>query len=254
MTSITQQELAPGILNVILNRPEKGNALDDKMIAQLTEILEAEADNPETRVLILSANGKHFCTGADLAYMQQMIDYSVDENLDDAKRLGKLFHTLYYFPKPTIALVHGPSYGGGLGLIAACDMAISTQDAVFCFSEVKLGLTPATIAPFVINAIGPHHAKHLFLTAEQFDVSTAHRIGLVHEIVDKTDLEDRVKAITSNLLQHGQNALITTKKLVQDIVFITPELEAQTAKLIAEVRTSEEAQTRCRAFFKNISL
>lgn len=236
-----------GVATVTLNRPDKGNALNTDMIIALTQQLESLNNNSQVRVVILTGSGKHFCTGADLNDMQSMINYNEKENFADALQLATLMQTLHELNKPTIANIHGASYGGALGLIACCDLAIASDDARFCFSEVKLGLIPAVISPYVVAAIGERHARRYFLTAEVFDAQTARDIGLIHQ----GDLEP----LTDTLLQNGPQALANTKQLLTEIRNqpFSKALTQTTAQAITKQRVSDEAQQRMQAFLTDHS-
>src|SRR5918993_4812655 len=178
---------------VTLDRPDVHNAFDETMIAELTDALRALDSAPAVRAIILLGTGKSFCAGADLGWMQRMTGFGYEDNIADARALARLLQTLAALGKPTIARVHGPAFGGGIGLIACCDIAIAMHDATFALSEAKLGLIPATIGPYVIDAIGPRHARRYMLTAERFTAAEAYRIGLVHDLVQSLEeLDGRV--------------------------------------------------------------
>jgi methylglutaconyl-CoA hydratase len=177
-----------GVGVLTLNRPEKHNAFDQHMIAELIDCLQMIEHGNSVRVLVITAAGRHFCAGADLVWMQRMADFSLDENKADARKLGLLLKTLAQLSKPTIALVQGRVMGGGIGLVACADIVIASNHSEFCFSEVKLGLVPATIAPYVVRRIGDSTARRYFLTAEMFSATIAYNIKLVHEIVTNAEL------------------------------------------------------------------
>lgn len=237
---------------ITLNRVEKSNAFDDKFIALLTEQFNQLAQCSETMAIILNANGKHFSAGADLGWMKRMKDYSEQENLEDSLALAELLSTIYHHPKPVIASVQGCAYGGGAGLVAACDFAISEQNALFCFSEVKLGLIPAVISPYVIKAVGQRMAKKLFLTAERFDANQALNYQLVQEVCPENTLSTRTNQLAQQIVNNGPNALIACKKLVNDVspFRIDQSLKTLTAKRIASQRVSNEGQEGLAAFFE----
>ncbi len=237
------------ITTITLNRPEKSNALDDHFIAELTDAFSTISKDNNTHAVIFNANGKHFSAGADLNYMQRMVNFSDKENHDDAIKLGSLFQTINTCPKPIIASVHGAAYGGGSGLVACCDMVIASQDTHFCFSEVKFGLAPATIAPYVINKIGHSAARHYFLSAEVFYADIAKEIGLINQIVPNEQLEAAVQALAEEVAKHDAYAMQKTKELLNHLHPTNNGLMEKTAKLIAELRTKPEAQKRLKAFF-----
>lgn len=244
------EKQANGIATLALNRPELHNAFDDALIQHVTEKLhEINRDN-QIRVLILKANGKSFCAGADLNWMQRMVDYSYQENIDDARKLSEMLTSLKQLSKPTIAIAQGNVFGGGNGLVACCDIAIATSSARFCFSEVKLGLTPAVISPFVVERIGQSYASRYFLTAEIFSAETAKQIGLVHEIVEEQDLLAKANMFADILLKNGPSALNETKTLLRAISHkhISSDVLNFTAQKMAELRASEEGQAGLKAF------
>ena len=241
-----------GIVHLSLARPDRRNAFDNTLIAELTNaLLELQAD-ASIRALILTGEGKAFSAGADLNWMKAMADYSHAENLADSLRLGQLMHTLYGLPFPTIARINGPALGGGVGLIACCDIAISTQEAFFALSEARLGLIPAVISPFVIDAIGPRHAARYFQTAERFDATTAKQIGLVHEIVTRDKLNEKIEEILCQILANGPQAVRASKALVRDFAHrpIDDAVLKLSAARIADIRTSPEGQEGLQAFLQ----
>lgn len=236
---------------VILNRPRVHNAFDDILIAELTEVLEHLSGRRDVRCVVLAARGKSFSAGADLSWMKRMAAYSHEENVADAMRLAGLLRVLNELPKPTIALVQGPAYGGGVGLVAACDVAIAAEEAAtFALTEVRLGLVPATIAPYVIAAIGRRQAQRYFLTAERFDVFEAVRIGLVHFAVPEAELAAAGRRIAGALSAGGADALAAAKALIRSVAGrgVDDALAAETAERIARARATEEARTRIAAF------
>ena len=243
-----------GPLGIItLNNPDKHNAFDDTLIADLTTALNAMEKNTEVRVVILSAAGKSFSAGADLNWMKRIAGYSPEENFRDAMGLGTLMHTLHGLTKPTIARVQGAAYGGGVGLIACCDIAVGTHDAAFSLSEVKLGLIPAVISPYVAAAMGERAAHRYFLTAEKFDASEAYRIGLLHELAVNDDAMDEIiNDICTALLTAGPHALREAKSLIAAVAnkSINETLVAETAERIARVRASEEGREGLTAFLE----
>jgi methylglutaconyl-CoA hydratase len=236
-----------------MNRPEVHNAFDDLLIGELTSALKNLAANERVRVVLLTGSGKSFSAGADLNWMRRMADYTWDENLHDALGLGELMQTLNSLGKPTIALVQGAAYGGGVGLVVCCDMAIATSRAAFCLSEVKLGLIPAVISPYVIAAIGERACRRYFLTAEPFPAEEAHRLGLVHEVVaDDQALHVRGQELASALLNNGPQAMAAAKDLIATIAGrpVDAGLIADTAGRIADRRASAEGREGLSAFLE----
>ena len=245
--------LEPGpVSRVILNRPEMRNAFDDKTIAELTQAFSQLGQDPQVRVIVLAANGLAFCAGADLNWMRRMADYTRAENLADAAALAEMLRVIYECPKPTIARIQGDVVAGGMGLVAACDMAVSVDTANFCLSEVKLGLIPATISPYVIRAMGARAAHRYFLTAERFDAKEAHRIGFVHEVVGADQLDAKVTELTSALVNTSPNAVRSCKMLVQEVAGrdIDAPLIDRTVKGIADIRTSSEGREGVQSFLQ----
>ena len=240
-----------GVAWVTLTRPEVHNAFDDTLIAELNTVLGGFASDERVRAVVLGAQGRSFSAGADLNWMQRMAGYSERENLDDARALVDLMRTLYELPKPTLALVQGPTYGGGVGLVACCDIAIAAQTANFCFSEVRLGLVPAAIGPYVIAAIGERAARRYFLTAETFSAREALRIGLVHDVVPDEALRDIGRRVIKALLRGGPNAQVAAKDLILMISgHSLDDLAEETAKRIARLRVSEEGREGIAAFLE----
>ena len=241
---------AAGVATVTLNRPEVRNAFSDEVIAEITAVFSELGERDEVRCIVLGANGPAFCAGADLNWMKRMAGYGRNENLADAAALANMLRVLYHCAKPTIARVQGDVYAGGTGLVAACDIAVCVDTAQFCLSEVKLGLIPATISPYVIRAMGARAAHRYFLTAERFDAAEALRIGFVHQVVSADQLDAAVAALAQALVQAGPQAVKATKALVQDIggKDITQMLVERTVHAIAEVRVSPEGQEGIQAF------
>jgi len=251
-TNLLTEVDARGVATVTMNRPELHNAFDDLMIKALnSEFLRLDAD-PQVRVVLLAASGKSFSAGADLNWMRRMADYSLEENLADSMALAGLMRTLYGLSKPTIALVQGAAYGGGVGLVACCDIALATDRATFCLSEVKLGLIPAVISPYVMEAIGSRAARRYFLTAERFDAIEAQHLGLVHELVAVEDLRARGESLAALLIQNGPLALSAVKRLVAALTRtpIDDAMIADTARRIADIRSSDEGKDGVGAFLQ----
>jgi methylglutaconyl-CoA hydratase len=243
---------ARGIATLTLNRPEVHNAFDDHLIAELTAKLREADREHAVRVVVLAANGKSFSAGADLNWMQRMAQYTETENLRDAVSLASLMHMLNGMSKPTVARVNGSAFGGGVGLVACCDIAIATQGALFSLSEVRLGLIPAVISPFVIAAIGERQARRYFLTAERFDAAEALRIGLVHRVVENGELDTAVGAIANELLNGGPRAQAAAKDLIAHVVNrpVDQRLLEDTAARIARIRVTPEGQEGIAAFLE----
>ena len=243
-------EVREAIALVILSRPDVHNAFNATLIAELTAALRSLDRDTAVRAVVLLGEGKSFCAGADLNWMTQMARYSIAENLADATALATMLKTLYRLSKPTIARVHGTAMGGGAGLVACCDIAFAAQDATFCFSEAKLGLIPATIAPYVVEAIGARHARRYFVSAERFTAAEAFRIGLVHEIYPLDEIDARVNELLASLLVAGPRAQDEAKALIRAVRPrpIDDAMIADTAARIAGVRGSDEGKEGVAAF------
>jgi methylglutaconyl-CoA hydratase len=241
-----------GIARVSLNRPELRNAFDDELIKKLRSAFEDVAKDKTVRVMVLAGNGPAFCAGADLNWMKRMAGYGYDENLADARALAEMLAALDRMPKPTIARVHGPVFAGGTGLVAACDIAVGTPEAKFCLSEAKLGLSPATISPYVIRAMGERNARRYFLTAEVFDAEEAYRIGMLSVLTAKESLDAAISSLTQHLLAGGPEAHGKIKALIRAVAGRRPDdaLVAETAKEIAEIRGSPEGKEGIAAFLE----
>lgn len=241
-----------GVAWVRLNNPDKHNAFDDQMIGQLTDAFAAVAANSDVQTMVLGSTGKSFSAGGDLGWMKRMAGYSHDENLRDAQGLALMLKTLNNMPQPTIARVQGAAFGGAVGLVSCCDMAVAASTAVFSLSEVKIGLLPATISPYVIGAIGDRAARRYFLTAERFDAHRAMHIGLVNEVVDAEQLDNQVNALIKSLLENGPNAVMAAKQLVFDVSGkpIDQGLIDHTCEVIADIRASTEGQEGLQAFLE----
>ncbi|OFE11329.1 hypothetical protein PHACT_12260 [Pseudohongiella acticola] len=239
-----------GVTVIWLNRPKKHNAMTQALIADLHDALTTLAKDDNTRVVILAGHGKSFCSGADLNYMKSMVDFSHEENVDDACRFAAMLQALHQFPKPVIAALHGNIFAGATGLAACSDIVIAADDARFCVSEVKLGLVPAVISPYVVARIGAHQARRYFLTAEVFSADAAERAGLVHRCVPADTLMNEVMDTAMMLLNNAPRAMTTTKSLINYLVPVpsSREITDYTAALIARVRTGQEAQNGLQAF------
>ena len=243
---------AEGRATVTLNRPDVHNAFDDKLIALLTRELDALDRNPTVGVVVLAAAGKSFCAGADLKWMRRMAEYSEAENQADAEALAALMKTLNRLSKPTVAEVQGAAYGGGVGLICCCDIAIASEAAQFSISEVKLGLIPSVISPYVVGVIGERQARRYALGAETFDAIEAKRIGLVHEVTAAEDLQAAVDAMVEALLANGPAAMVETKDQIAGVANrpVDDRLIAAAAARIARIRVSDEGREGVAAFLE----
>ena len=241
-----------GVHTITLSRPDVRNAFNDEVIAELKNAFLAVAQDSAVRCVVLAAEGPAFCAGADLNWMRRMADYTRDENIADAGQLAAMLQAIYGCPKPTVARVQGDVFAGGMGLVAACDMAVSVDTAHYCLSEVKLGLIPATISPFVIRAMGARAAHRYFLTAERFGAAEAHRIGFVHEVVSADALDGAIDALTHALCSAGPAAVRACKRLVQDVAEreINDALVAQTVAGIADIRASAEGKEGVQSFLQ----
>ena len=240
---------------VVLSRPDVHNAFNAMLIAELTRALRDLDRDASVRAVVLLGEGKSFCAGADLNWMTEMARYGIAENLADATALATMLKTLARLSKPTIARVHGSAFGGGAGLVACCDIAFAAHDAVFSFSEAKLGLIPATIAPYVVEAIGARHARRYFLSAERFTAADAYRIGLVHEIYPLDEIDARINELLASLLLAGPRAQDESKALIRAVRPgpIDDAMIADTAARIAGVRGSEEGKEGVAAFLRKRS-
>jgi methylglutaconyl-CoA hydratase len=241
-----------GVATVTLNQPEIHNAFDDKLILQLTDIFSRVNQNKDIRVMVLAAAGKSFSAGADLNWMQRMATYSYEQNLADANALAKMFFILNTIDKPTIAKVQGAAFGGAVGLVACCDIAIGSKLSKFCLSEVKLGLAPATISPYVIDAIGARVARRYFITAEVFSARRARRLGLLSEAVVEEELDSTIENLIEHILKNSPAAIRAAKQLIFDVQNkpISDALLATTSEKIAELRVSDEGQEGLNAFLQ----
>ncbi len=249
--SFIETHINGAIATLKLNRPDKHNAFDDTLIAELTAKIKAIDVMPNARVVILAASGKSFSAGADLNWMKRMAVYSEAENKQDAMALATLMQTLHGLSKPTIARVQGAAYGGGVGLVACCDMAVGTQEAVFSLSEVRLGLIPAVISPYVIAAIGERAARRYFLTAERFDAAEAYCLGLLSELTaTEAEMDAKIDALVSAILASSPAAISEAKRLIDAVAnqHLSDALISDTAARIARVRVSAEGQEGLRAF------
>lgn len=253
MTEILLSSLREnGVLTLTMNRPEVKNALDEHLIKALTDAIEKGCKSDAVRVIVLQGSDGFFCAGADLNWMKRVAAYTRDENVDDALKLAHLLRMVADCSKPTIAHIEGGAFGGGVGLAAACDMAIASEKAVFCLSEVRLGLIPAVISPYLLNAMGARQAKKLTLTAERFCADEAMRLGLAHQVVEAGMTQDAVDKTLSNILKGGPAAHTASKRLFS---LVSREKNSErlmdvTASLIADVRVSPEGREGIAAFLE----
>lgn len=252
MNPVIEIDVAPPLATVWLNRPDKHNAFDETLIAALADALAGLAARDEVRVLMLAGRGPSFCAGGDLNWMKKSAAYSEAENFADARALAAMMGKLYRFPKPVIARVHGAAYGGGVGLAACCDVVIASEEARFCLSEVRLGLIPSVIAPYVIEKIGASAARRYFLGAEPFSAATAREIGLVHEVVDELEVEATATRLAELFARNGPAAMREAKALIRDIAgrTIDDALAEDTARRIARIRVGAEGQEGLAAFLE----
>lgn len=241
---------ARGVATITLNRPDVHNAFDNQLIARLIALISQARDHSQVNVLVLASTGKSFSAGADLVWMRRMADASREDNIKDAQQLSALMESLNNFPGPTVARIQGAVMGGGVGLVACCDIAIASDNVFFSLSEVRLGLAPAVVSPYVISKIGISQARRYFMTAERFSAIRAAAIGLVHEVVLATELEMKTDQIIAALLANGPQAMRRAKELVQaaNPVPSTPASRAYTIGVIADLRASEEGKEGLRAF------
>ncbi len=245
-------EVKDYVCTITLNRVQVHNAFNPVMISELTSEFSNQSNSPLTRVIILTGEGKSFSAGADLGYMQSSKDFTIEENQKDARNLEKLFHTIYHTSKPIVGRINGAAFGGGIGLVALCDISIAVSKAVFAFSEVNLGIMPAVISPYVIPKIGMSQATRYFLTGERFTAVTALKIGLIHEITPTiTDLDNQVREIIVQLLSSGPMAMAQIKKILEKNRTETFEvLRPYLIDRIAQIRTSPEGKEGLNAFLE----
>jgi methylglutaconyl-CoA hydratase len=254
MQTLTREIDADGILTLRMDRVEVHNAFDALMISELTSALTEAAGDEQVRIVVMTGNGSCFSAGADLNWMRSQVNASLEENEQDAMRLAKLMRTLNYLPKPTIAMVNGAAFGGGVGLIAACDMSIAVHGATFGLTEARLGLAPAVVSPYVIRRIGENNARRYFLTGERFDAHEAQRIGLIQQLTPADQLPQETRKLTRHLLSSGPRAVQQCKQLVFKIAGHDREtqraIDQETSRLIARLRVSAEGQEGLGAFLE----
>jgi methylglutaconyl-CoA hydratase len=239
------------VATVFLARPDARNALNAGLVGELSRCMEELAGDDGVRVVVLTGEGDFFCAGADIGYMRDTANFSYEENVEDARRLAAMFRAVEECPKPVVARIRGAAIGGGIGLVAASDVAVAEEGTLFAFTEVRLGISPATIAPFVLRKIGPSHTRALFLTGERFDARRAQAVGLVHEVTSEGDLDGAVREKVEGLLAGGPGALAATKALLRELRDGAPgEATEITARRIAELRTGREGQEGLGAFLE----
>jgi methylglutaconyl-CoA hydratase len=245
-------QIQQSVATIWLNRPDLRNAMNDVMIAELNETVSSAIKNDSVRAIVLAGRGKAFCAGGDLNWMRKAKEMTPDQAVADSMQLANLLQMIYESPKPTLARVQGSAFAGAMGLVAACDVAIAAHFTKFCLSEVKLGLIPAMISPYVVKAMGERQARRFFLSAEVFDAAEAYRIGFVHEICPEEELDASMHKMLGALLQGAPQALNKAKQLIRDVVGkeISTALATDTAHRIAQCRASDEAQEGIAAFFE----
>ena len=239
------------VVRVTLNRPEVQNAFNDQMLEDLLEAFANLRDDSTTRVIVLTGEGKSFCAGADLHWMKRVVDYTYEENYADSLRLARMLREVYTCPKPVIGRVNGAAIGGGTGVVAVCDIAIASEDAVFGFSETKLGLTPAAISPYLLKRMGERHLREYFLTGERFSAARAAEMGLVNAVVPADQLDAAVDGKIKMILTGGPDALGVSKELIREVAERTLEENGPyTAEVISKLRMSDEGQEGMNAFLE----
>ncbi len=253
MPEFVQTHVEGAIASVTINRPELHNAFNEVVIAELTAAFQEAGDRENVRVVVLRSEGRSFCAGADIHWMKRMVDYSFEENVSDATEMAEMLRAIRECPKPVIARVHGAAIGGGVGLTAACDMAVAVKSAVFCLSEVKLGILPAVISPYVMEKIGPGPMRRYALTAEKFDAAEARRLGLISEVVeDEASLDAWIAQTAETLKGNGPNALAACKRVLADVQEkkCWNAKQRLTVKRISRQRVSPEGQDGLKAFLE----
>jgi len=252
MPDFVGSTLKENVAIVSINRPDLHNAFNEVVIEELTSAFEELGKDKDVRVIVLRGEGKSFCAGADVNWMSKMVGYSLDENVADASAMARMLRTIRDCPKPTIARVHGAAIGGGVGLTAACDIAVALTSAMFCLSEVKLGIIPAVISPFVMEKIGPGHMRRYALTAERFGAAEAKRIGLVHDVVQtEEELDEHIDSIARTLIANGPAALAAAKRTLTDVAGMQWDaIQKLTTRRVAEIRVSPEGQEGLKAFLE----
>jgi methylglutaconyl-CoA hydratase len=239
------------VARVVLNRPDIRNAFDDVMIRELREALAGLRDDPRLRVVVLTGEGQAFCAGADLNWMKRVVEYTAAESEEDSLNLARLMREAFEFPRPIVGRINGPAIGGGTGLVAICDIAVAAESAVFSFSEVKIGLVPAVISPYVVRRVGERYAREYFITGRRLSAADALACGLVNAVVPDAQLETKVSECVNELLSSGPEAVASAKRLVREIAELSlDEAGPKTARLITELRLSAEGQEGMKAFLE----
>lgn len=239
------------VSRITLNRPEVHNAFDATMISELCDAFQKVDDDESIRIVILTGRGKSFCSGADLKWLKEIIHYTFEQNLEESLQLAEILHQIYMLPKPIVAMVNGTAIGGGTGLLSACDIAVASEEAKFGLSEVKIGLVPAAISPYVIRKIGESKAREYFLTGKRISASKALEIGLINEVVPPDRLEKHVEELVGSLLTSGPEAMASCKELIFNVPRMSiEEAKMYTAKMIANLRVSDEGQEGMAAYFE----
>ncbi len=249
-TSLLDIQRHGATARVFLNRADVRNAFNQALIAEVTETFEAFSRDTSLRAVVLGGHGKAFCAGADLTWMHSMVDYTREQNRADADKLAAMLWAIWTFPVPVIGRVHGDCYAGGVGLAACCDVLVAARGVQFCLSEARLGLLPATIAPYVVRAMGEQAARRYFVTAERFDADAAHTMGMVHQVTPLQDLDAAVDAIVAAVVANGPAAVKACKMLVKDVAGrpIDAQLRSDTAQRIADIRVSDEGREGVQSF------
>lgn len=250
-TIVVSKKERDEVLWITFNRPEVHNAFNSEAILELTDVFEQVKDDESVRVIVLTGEGKSFCAGADINWMREIIHYSFDQNLEESLQLAEVLHKIYTFPKPTIAMVNGAAIGGGTGFLSVCDIAVAAEDAKFGLSEVKIGLVPAAISPYVVRKIGESKAREYFLTGQRITAQKALELGLINEIVPKDKLEERVDELVEQFLASGPEAIASCKELILNVPRMSLEdVKEYTARMIANLRISEEGQEGMSAYLE----
>jgi methylglutaconyl-CoA hydratase len=239
------------VFRVILNRPDIRNAFDDRMILELTDVFENLKKMDDIRIVVLSGEGKTFCSGADISWMKRQVSYTFDENLRDAIKLSVLLDLMYNYPRPVVAKVQGAAIGGGTGLVAVADIAIAATDTVFSFSEVKIGLVPACISPYVLKKVGEAQSSEFFITGDRLSAEQVKEAGLVSRVVAPDKLDSEVEKVVAQILRSGPKAVQMCKEMIRKVPDMSvSEMKTYTARLIAELRVSDEGQEGMSAYFE----
>ncbi|MBI5762395.1 MAG: enoyl-CoA hydratase/isomerase family protein [Planctomycetes bacterium] len=252
MPDYIHKRIAQSVATVTLARADLHNAFNDDMMREIADTFASLAISPDVRVIVLAADGKSYCAGADVNWMKRMVGYTFDENVADANVLARMLRAIRECPKPVIARVHGAAYGGGVGLVAACDIAVASSNSTFSLSEVKLGIVPAVISPFVLEKIGPSAARRYGLTAERFDAAEAKRIGLVNDVVEQADqLDAWIATVAESLIANGPAAIAACKQILSHVAGqMWDDVQAYTTQQIARIRVSPEGQEGLKAFLE----